>query len=249
MLLQLRVLLATQFLLPLACALVGLGNSHAQAVSGQGTWETTLQARDIGNTGTTNAFYDTALNITWLANANVNGVMNWDAANDWASNLNVGGLGGWRLPSALNQDGLGPCAAANCSGSELGYLWYAELGNVADPGTSFIANKGNFKNVQMSGYWYSTAYSPNQSFAWYFDTRNAGQWMNFKTTETYAMAVHTGDVGTVVASVPEPEPYAMLLAGLGFIGAAARRRPVGSASRQTLIGTSFFSVSAIGHSG
>ena len=38
------------------------------------------------------------------------------------------------------------------------------------------------------------------------------------------MAVHSGDVGTVVANVPEPETYAMLLAGLGLIGAIGRRR-------------------------
>ncbi|MBK9347843.1 MAG: PEP-CTERM sorting domain-containing protein [Burkholderiales bacterium] len=36
------------------------------------------------------------------------------------------------------------------------------------------------------------------------------------------MAVRTGDV--LLAPVPEPETYAMLLAGLGVMGAVARRR-------------------------
>ena len=37
------------------------------------------------------------------------------------------------------------------------------------------------------------------------------------------MAVHSGDTGTVVANVAEPETYAMLLAGLGLIGVMRRR--------------------------
>ena len=40
---------------------------HAAAVPGQGTWETTLQARDINHDGTVDAYYDTALDVSWLA--------------------------------------------------------------------------------------------------------------------------------------------------------------------------------------
>lgn len=62
-----------------AAALAGLsllgalGPAHAAGVSGQGTWETTLQGRDLdGNTANGyEAYYDTVLNITWLANANL----------------------------------------------------------------------------------------------------------------------------------------------------------------------------------
>ena len=63
--------------LALATTLVATAaTAHAAPVTGQGTWETTLQARDIsGNAvalGDTNAafFYDTTLNVTWLANMN-----------------------------------------------------------------------------------------------------------------------------------------------------------------------------------
>ena len=54
-----------------ACVLaVVTSTSRAAAISGQGTWETTLQPRDLdGNTSTIEAYYDTVLNITWLANA------------------------------------------------------------------------------------------------------------------------------------------------------------------------------------
>jgi len=37
-------------------------------------------------------------------------------------------------------------------------------------------------------------------------------------------ALRSGDLLSITAAVPEPETYAMLLAGLGLIGAAARRR-------------------------
>jgi CheY-specific phosphatase CheX len=36
-------------LLVVAAMLFGAMSAHAQPVSGQGTWESTLQARDIGN--------------------------------------------------------------------------------------------------------------------------------------------------------------------------------------------------------
>lgn len=39
--------------------------SHADVIEGQGTWKTTLQARDLdGNPATIEAYYDTALDIT-----------------------------------------------------------------------------------------------------------------------------------------------------------------------------------------
>ena len=38
------------------------------------------------------AVYDTDLNISWLKDANVNGLMTWQAAKDWAAGLNGGGF-------------------------------------------------------------------------------------------------------------------------------------------------------------
>ena len=70
------------------------------------------------------AVYDTDRNITWLANANANGEMTWQAAKDWAAGLNVGGYTGWRLPTA--DPACGP--NYNCVNSELGHLYYTELG-------------------------------------------------------------------------------------------------------------------------
>ena len=206
---------------------VVLGSAaHAEPINGQGFWETTLLARDIDGDGVTDAFYDTDLNITWLRNANANGGMDWDGANNWTNNLVFGGIDGWRLPTALNQDGSGPCAAANCSGSEMGHLWYVELGNIADPAPSFIANTGDFQNLEIYAYWSGTEYSPFTQMAWYFDNRNGGQWMNWKTIPVvFAMAVHNGDVGTATPlPIPEPETYSMMLAGFGLLSFMRRRK-------------------------
>ena len=46
-------------------------STHSAAISGQGTWESTLLARDFdGNMSTVEAYYDTVLGITWVAFAN-----------------------------------------------------------------------------------------------------------------------------------------------------------------------------------
>ncbi|MEZ5637055.1 MAG: lamin tail domain-containing protein [Burkholderiaceae bacterium] len=56
-----------------------------------------------------------------------------------------------------------------------------------------------------------------------------GNWVLSATTDAYgSVMAASGDVGNpgqfILAAVPEPETYAMLLAGLGVIGSIARRR-------------------------
>ncbi len=56
-----------------------------------------------------------------------------------------------------------------------------------------------------------------------------GNWVLAATTDSYgSYLATTGDAGNpgqfILAAVPEPETYAMLLAGLGVIGTMARRR-------------------------
>ena len=225
-------------LLVVAAMLFGAISAHAQPVSGQGTWESTLQARDIGNTGTTNAFYDTSLNITWLANANVNGQMDWNTAGSWANNLTVGGIGGWRLPTIAdpNADNYASYSGGsagwnvNPASSEMAHLFFSTLGdksyydtNGAPQAGAGLSNTANFQNMQ-SAYWLGTEFAYNSIAAWDFKPIYGLQIAEAKSGLLYAMAVHSGDVGAVVSAVPEPEAYAMLLAGLGLVGAVVRRR-------------------------
>lgn len=146
------------FIIVLAGLLVTL-NAHATAVSGQGTWESTLQPRDLdGDTSTIEAFFDTVLNITWLADANFaqtsgfdsDGQMTWTNASAWANSLTVNGVAGWRLPTTTPIDGVvfntifsnnattdsgyaasdGWVDGAGNPVSELGHLYYVALGNL-----------------------------------------------------------------------------------------------------------------------
>ncbi len=157
-----------------AIAVMAIGSMpvHAASVAGQGTWETTLQARDLdGNAATTEAYYDSVLNITWLADASFartsgadpDGLMSWAAAQTWVSALNIGGTTGWRLPSLVDTGALG-CNLSYSGGTDCGYnvqtvdaatgqvfselahLWYRTLGNkgyyAADTGASPQAGWG-----------------------------------------------------------------------------------------------------------
>lgn len=49
-----------------AAATLTTGVALADGVPGQGTWESALLPRDIDGDTTTDAFYDTELDITWL---------------------------------------------------------------------------------------------------------------------------------------------------------------------------------------
>lgn len=69
---------------------------QAGPVAGQGTWETTLQQRDLDGNGVTDAYYDTALGITWLQNANY-AATELDNARRDAIILEVGSVNGHAL--------------------------------------------------------------------------------------------------------------------------------------------------------
>ena len=172
-----------------------------------------------GEGGFMNLIYDDHLNITWLGDANfaktsgydANGKMKWEQAKDWASGLTVGGYTDWRLPTALNVDGSGPCLQLNCTGSEMGHLFYVEGITAADPGVF---------DVQVNRYWSSTP--KNSRRAWFFTfVEGGGQYHRFKTFPYFGWAVRSGDVSAPPAV---PEPSTMLLLGSGLVGLIGWRR-------------------------
>jgi hypothetical protein len=172
--------------------------------------------------------YDDVLNITWLQDANyaktsgydADGKMSWQDAAKWASDLSFNGHANWRLPSSLNADGSEPCGGY-CSGSEMGHMFYNNMGASAGSGILTGKNTSNlalFTNLQSFSYWSSTKKDNNN--AWRFLNNNGDQFSGYMHDLYYAWAVHDGDV----AAVPEPETYTLMLAGLGLVGYAARRR-------------------------
>ncbi len=189
------------------------------------------------------AVYDIDRDITWLADANLaatttfrvpgiaaDGRMSWFTANSWIGSLNAttqnGGVGflgftDWRLPSAFNQDGSGPCGPVlNCTGSEMGHLFYDELGgndneSVFDQTNDTqeeIDNLALFSNVQSRLYWSGTELALGTSSAWFTSFRSGRQSTSEKEEFNFAWAVRSGDVAAV------PAPSAMLLMGSGLVG-------------------------------
>jgi len=173
--------------------------------------------------------YDDVQDITWLQDWDMDGLMDWDTANDWANNLVYGGYSDWRLPTSVNADGSEPCLGFSCAGSEMGYIFYQYVGgkafeSILDPTgdtADEIANLALFTNVRSFAYWSGTEYAPDPNVAWLFYT-NVGQQVNFvvKASAVNAVAVRAGDV----SAVPEPETVALMVVGLGALGLVARRR-------------------------
>lgn len=138
----------------------------------------------------------------------VNGVMNWFGAQAWVNTLNYGGYNDWRLPNA----GLTPVMGYE-SNSEMGHLFYNELGGTAG---SSIPN--TFINNQFNGYWSGTEYAPDPSHAWYFSTLYGFQDNLYKNYGLGAFVVRTGDVATV------PVPGAVWLFGSVMLGLLGLKR-------------------------
>ena len=121
---------------------------------------------------------DTDLNITWLANANLantqnfgiissypNGSMEWGAAVLWIAAMNTAnylGYNDWRLPTS------DICSGYSCTNSEMGHLFYTELGQTAGGSilSSANADLALFSNVQSHSYWSGTeSLRTNQIFS------------------------------------------------------------------------------------
>jgi hypothetical protein len=152
-----------------------LGPVNATPIAGfQGTWQTTLQARDLDRDGVTDAFYDTSLNITWLKdntqwhyaetvrqygfNAYLRRDIEFTEANRRVRNLDFGGVTGWRLTNVNDTNSPGcnfSYAGTDCGwnvdtstgnpvNNEFAHLFYVTFGNMACQREGVIYGGGGF---------------------------------------------------------------------------------------------------------
>jgi hypothetical protein len=185
------------------------------------------------------AVYDTDLNITWLADADLaasntfgvsgivgNAPMYGSTAQQWIAAMNAAnylGFSDWRLPTTSQPDPT--CSLQvyngggfdgygyNCTGSEMGHLFYKELGGTAGQSilNSSNPNLSLFTNIQTDTfYWSGTEPLPSSAWAFNFVNGYQNQWVMVVTE--FAWAVRTGDVAAV------PVPATFWLFGSGLIG-------------------------------
>jgi len=216
--------------LAVAGALLATAAAHAVPITGQGDWESTLHARDINGDGIVDAFYDSTLNITWLADANAgagsafddgastsDGDMSWAGASAWAASLNVFGVTGWRLPVM---------GGGSSTESELSHMYCVTLGNfgpcnpltTTGPGTWGFTNTADFVNLASEWYWTGTPADPGTAWVWAGDPISAYHTAEPVTAGNRAWVVHDGDVPVV----PEPQTYALMLVSLLALMAYSR---------------------------
>ena len=223
-----------------ACALVAglvpMMDAAAIPIAGRGTWETTLQARDIDGNGRTDAWYDTTLDVTWLADPNAaagssfddgfnatDGRLSWASALAWAASLDVAGVTGWRLPGFMS---------GSITESEISHLYFVTLGNYGPgnpltptgPGTWGFTNTGPFAELADDWVWLADAgTSPGTAWVWAGDSISAYHSDEPATDNNLAWALRSGDI-VLTPAIPEPSVWALMLLGLAGISAWSRRR-------------------------
>ena len=180
-------------------------------------------------------FIDTWQNqVNWAAGLNSLGVLTYNLD----PGVTVSWTGDWRLPITVQPDP--SCSATdsngqnygyNCTGSEMGHLYYTELGHQAG---DLNINTGPFNNLYFE-YWTGTFYAPDTSLVWAFFFNEGGgfsgwQYTYFKDVVDpfdylQALAVRPGDVSIGSGGPsPVPEPATIFLPGSGLAGLAGLRR-------------------------
>ena len=191
----------------------------------------------------------TTSNLIWDTDTDLNGdsliwldysapQKSWGDQKFWAQGINTmvitldsgytvaWGTTSWRMPDAHNQDGSGPDYGHNVTDSEMGHLFYDELGFSSNRDwnstsvTDSELNASEFNNLIASWYWSGTEYASYQDGAWYFSMLYGLQSYDSKFNTGYGFAVRSGQVSTV----PVPGTIVLLASGLlGLVTVRTRR--------------------------
>ncbi len=200
------------------------------------------------------AYYDDVQDITWLADANYAetsgyaqatgnnslGIMTWTQALVWVDQLDFGGYTGWRLPFTPQRDPTCDNQSSriingnilddgyNCSGSEMGYLFFEELGNLAMfDGQTFqpdygLRNAGPFVNMRENVYWSGSTFPGGDPRKWYFGFNDGLQNGASSGVNMSAMAVAGGDPFAPTV-VPIPSTLYLFVSGLVWLLGLTRK--------------------------
>lgn len=188
-----------------------------------------------------NLIYDTDLNITWLDYSR--DLDTWYNQQSWAASLSltINGItyANWRLPFTVDgqwvwgDDGT-TTAGYNITTSEMGHLYYVELGNQPGPyqedgeplGGDYIQNTGPFQFLAHEGFWSATEYGARLPPEYQIDLKSAWAFMmsdgyqtvdpkdgspagNYAGGGHMAMAVMSGQIQTTPVpdpTTPAPDP-------------------------------------------
>ena len=154
--------------------------------------------------GVSGIFYDETGTFT-------SGSMAWPTANEWISAMNAAtylGYNDWRLPySDTNCGSYG--VGYDCTNSEMGHLYYDELGGIAQ---SDLSSFSPFLNVAPERYWSGTLASDQQSpyIFWFKDlccSYDGIQSTSYSGNGFYVTAVRD------IAVVPEPISSILFITG------------------------------------
>jgi hypothetical protein len=118
-----------------SAALAAAGLVAAAPVAGAGTWETTLQARDLDGDGGADAYYDTTLDISWLADAAFVGQVSFDDAAAWAGSQNVDPWSGQTATNEARRYSFHAGRQVNLDKSSLLFAWAVHDGDVGPVAT------------------------------------------------------------------------------------------------------------------
>jgi len=155
----------------------------AESIKGRGTWEKSLQARDLDGDPSNGpeAYYDTVLRVTWLADIHQPGKDpvcghsyldyesgTWARAKACAERTRLFGIGGWRLPkmsdSAARSCDFQERGGTDCGfnvavvlngevRSEFAHMYHVTLGNLSRyvPGTIQLVRDTRAWGLRNSG--------------------------------------------------------------------------------------------------